>query len=139
MICDGSRGFDERHSASMKHTSKEPVLEVAMALFGMVWLLRVRSEMRRCSKCRREEVLSAQQQAQQHHQQHHHHHHHQHHHHQRALSQGTLHTPDDEISSSANTLFTLDTPGSTGIAGSYCEVHGYVPQKEGTVNTNSNF
>lgn len=27
-----------------------------MALFGMVWLLRVRAEMRRCAKCRREEA-----------------------------------------------------------------------------------
>ncbi|XP_051155845.1 disks large 1 tumor suppressor protein isoform X5 [Leptopilina boulardi] len=132
MIFEGSRGLDERHSASMKHPSKETISEVAMALFGMVWLLRVRSEMRRCSKCRREEFLNTQQQQQQvqvqQHQQHHHHHHH--HHHQRALSQTTLHTPEDAVSSSANTLFTLDTPGSTGIAGSYCEVHGYVPPKE---------
>lgn len=27
-----------------------------MALFGMVWLLRVRAEMRRCAKCRRDEA-----------------------------------------------------------------------------------
>ncbi|XP_043480330.1 disks large 1 tumor suppressor protein isoform X2 [Leptopilina heterotoma] len=131
MIIDGTWGLDERHSASMKDPSKETVSEVAMALFGMVWLLRVRSEMRRCSKCRREEFLNAQQQQQQQQQQQvqQHHHHHQHHH-QRALSQTTLHTPEDGVSSSANTLFTLDTPGSTGITGSYCEVHGYVPPKE---------
>ncbi|EFN73715.1 hypothetical protein EAG_02669 [Camponotus floridanus] len=37
---------------------------------------------------------------------------------------------DDGVSSSANTLFTLDTPGAAGPAGSYCEVHGYVQAKE---------
>ncbi|CAL1684486.1 unnamed protein product [Lasius platythorax] len=123
----------------MKHPSRSAGLEVAMALFGMVWLLRVRSEMRRCSKCRHEEMLAQQQQQhqqqvqqqQQHH--HHHHHHHQHHQQQRTLSQATslLQTmSDDGVSSSANTLFTLDTPGAAGPAGSYCEVHGYIQAKE---------
>lgn len=111
-----------------------------MALFGMVWLLRVRSEMRRCSKCRHEEMLAQQQQLQlqqqQQQQQHQLHHHHQHHQQQRTLSQTTslLQTmSDDGVSSSANTLFTLDTPGAAGPAGSYCEVHGYVQAKEGRV------
>ncbi|KYN18100.1 hypothetical protein ALC57_09608 [Trachymyrmex cornetzi] len=40
---------------------------------------------------------------------------------------------DDGVSSSANTLFTLDTPGAAGPAGSYCEVHGYVQAKEADV------
>lgn len=115
-----------------------------MALFGMVWLLRVRSEMRRCAKCRHEEILAQQQQQQhqqqmqlqqQQQQQQYHHHHHQHHQ-QRTLSQATslLQTSDDGVSSSANTLFTLDTPGAAGPAGSYCEVHGYVQAKEGKVS-----
>ncbi|KAG7208147.1 hypothetical protein KM043_009714 [Ampulex compressa] len=129
----GSWSLDDLDSASMKHPSRSPGLEVAMALFGMVWLLRVRSEMRRCTKCRHEEMLAAQQHQQQlqQHQQHHHHHHHQHHQ-RRTLSQPTslLQTPDDAVSSSANTLFTLDTPGAAGPAGSYCEVHGYVQAKE---------
>lgn len=99
-----------------------------MALFGMVWLLRVRSEMRRCSKCRRDELLTSQQHEQAHEQRHQQQNQH------RPLSQATslLHTPDDGVTmSSANTLFTLDTPGATGPAGSYCEVHGYVAPKEG--------
>lgn len=33
-----------------------PVTMPDMALFGMVWLLRMRAEMRRCAKCRREEA-----------------------------------------------------------------------------------
>ncbi|KAL6448925.1 hypothetical protein ACFW04_000581 [Cataglyphis niger] len=133
----GSRSLDDLDPASMKHPSRSVGLEVAMALFGMVWLLRVRSEMRRCSKCRHEEMLAQQQQQhqQQVQQQHHHHHHHQHHQQQRTLSQATslLQTmSDDGVSSSANTLFTLDTPGAAGPAGSYCEVHGYVQAKEDT-------
>ncbi|XP_025268377.1 disks large 1 tumor suppressor protein isoform X9 [Camponotus floridanus] len=137
----GSRSLDDLDPASMKHPSRSAGLEVAMALFGMVWLLRVQSEMRRCSKCRHEEMLAQQQQHQQQVQQqqqqqqqhHHHHHHHQHHQQQRTLSQTTslLQTmSDDGVSSSANTLFTLDTPGAAGPAGSYCEVHGYVQAKE---------
>ncbi|XP_011054937.1 PREDICTED: disks large 1 tumor suppressor protein isoform X9 [Acromyrmex echinatior] len=135
----GSRSLDDLDPASMKHPSRSAGLEVAMALFGMVWLLRVRSEMRRCSKCRHEEMLAQQQQQHQQQmqlqqqQQQHHHHHHQHHQQQRTLSQATslLQTmSDDGVSSSANTLFTLDTPGAAGPAGSYCEVHGYVQAKE---------
>ncbi|XP_011863261.1 PREDICTED: myb-like protein Q [Vollenhovia emeryi] len=138
----GSRSLDDLDPASMKHPSRSAGLEVAMALFGMVWLLRVRSEMRRCSKCRHEEMLAQQQQQhqqqvqlqqqQQQQQQQHHHHHHQHHQQQRTLSQATslLQTMSDDVSSSANTLFTLDTPGAAGPAGSYCEVHGYVQAKE---------
>ncbi|XP_011343161.1 disks large 1 tumor suppressor protein isoform X12 [Ooceraea biroi] len=135
----GSRSLDELDPASMKHPSRSAGLEVAMALFGMVWLLRVRSEMRRCSKCRHEEMLAQQQHQQQvqlqqqQQQQQHHHHHHQHHQQQRTLSQATslLQTmSDDGVSSSANTLFTLDTPGAAGPAASYCEVHGYVQAKE---------
>ncbi|XP_076548274.1 uncharacterized protein LOC143306068 [Osmia lignaria lignaria] len=139
----GSWSLDDLDSASMKHPSRSPGLEIAMALFGMVWLLRVRSEMRRCSKCRHEEILAAQQQQQQQQQQQlqqqqqqHHHLHHHSHHQQRTVSQTTslLQTPDDAVSSSANTLFTLDTPGAAGSAGSYCEVHGFVQAKEGNVD-----
>ncbi|XP_074105517.1 uncharacterized protein LOC141531529 [Cotesia typhae] len=145
---DTTASLNDCDSTSMKQPASEYVLEVAMALFGMVWLLRVRSEMRRCSKCRREELLTDQQQQQQQQQQQHHHqqtHPRHHHHHQQqqqhnqhqSLSQTTslIQTPDDGITmSSVNTLFTLDTPGATGPAGSYCEVHGYVAPKEGTIN-----
>lgn len=66
-----------------------------MALFGMVWLLRMRAEMRRCSKCRREG-----------------------------------HTPSD----STAPIFTVEGASVDPPApGTYCEVHGYVPRKEGKV------
>lgn len=119
--------LDDRVPTSMKQSSSVVVFDVAMALFGMVWLLRVRSEMRRCSKCKRDEMLT-QQHSQHGHQQ-------QHHQHNRPTS-SLLQTPEDGLTmSSANTLFTLDTPGATGPAGSYCEVHGYVAPKEGIVSS----
>ncbi|KAF7411223.1 hypothetical protein HZH66_000119 [Vespula vulgaris] len=49
------------------------------------------------------------------------------------MATSLIHTPDDVLTSSANTLYTLDTPGAAGPAGSYCEVHGYVQAKEGTI------
>lgn len=99
-----------------------------MALFGMVWLLRVRSEMRRCAKCRRDELLAAQQEQQNEIQDS-----------GLALNQSAaataaaavVHQTSETLNASATTLFTLDTPGASGPAGSYCEVHGYIPPKEG--------
>lgn len=93
---------------------------IKMALFGMVWLLRVRAEMRRCAKCRREELQHKQQQQQQQQQIQ-----------QKQLQQRqeSLQSSYDHVSaSSAATFYTLDTPGP---GGTYCEVHGYVPPKEG--------
>ncbi|XP_021923055.1 disks large 1 tumor suppressor protein isoform X4 [Zootermopsis nevadensis] len=92
---------------------------IKMALFGMVWLLRVRAEMRRCAKCRREELQQKQQQQQQQQQIQ-----------QKQLQQRqeSLQSSYDHVSaSSAATFYTLDTPGP---GGTYCEVHGYVPPKE---------
>jgi hypothetical protein len=95
---------------------KSEEFRIKMALFGMVWLLRVRAEMRRCAKCRREEMQQKQQQQQQQQQQH-------------QQRQESLQSSEDHIStSSATTFYTLDTPGP---GGTYCEVHGYVPPKEG--------
>ncbi|KAK0164191.1 hypothetical protein PV328_002847 [Microctonus aethiopoides] len=133
MYREDAAGLDESDPTSMKHPSRVLVFEIAMALFGMVWLLRVRSEMRRCSKCHRDELPIGQQNHQ-----HNHHYQQQRNNEQqqnqnRTLSQTTslIHTPEDGVTmSSANTLFTLDTPGATGPAGSYCEVHGYIPPKE---------
>lgn len=93
------------------------LVENNMALFGMVWLLRVRSEMKRCAKCRREhdEFL----------------------HQQTLLQQQTMSSVNSiDEHMSASTYFTLDTPGPgpgnlSGAGPSYCEVHGYVPPKEG--------
>lgn len=92
-----------------------------MALFGMVWLLRVRSEMRRCAKCRREQLQHQQQQQQQQQL-------------QTPSIQGTL---DDRASQS--TFFTIDTPGPAPVPSpghslgptTFCEVHGFMPPKEG--------
>lgn len=42
------------YDAPRGYTLAMMVIKREMALFGMVWLLRVRAEMRRCAKCRRE-------------------------------------------------------------------------------------
>nr|CAI5819836.1 unnamed protein product [Callosobruchus analis] len=89
-----------------------------MALFGMVWLLRVRSEMKRCAKCRRDSQEWMERQSQQRQQR----------------------TP-----ASCSTFFTIDAPPpgvdtmtvatvtDADILGptTYCEVHGFNPPKEG--------
>lgn len=80
-----------------------------MALFGMVWLLRVRAEMKRCAKCRRQDLTQND---------------------ERTSSVTTFFTIDApaplsaaETAASANVL----TPTT------YCEVHGYNPRKEGKI------
>ncbi|XP_045483674.1 disks large 1 tumor suppressor protein isoform X4 [Harmonia axyridis] len=84
---------------------------VGMALFGMVWLLRVRSEMKRCAKCKRQQQ------------------------HQQRPNLGL----DD--GASAATFFTIDapttatslntpSPGHSLAHTTYCEVHGYNLPKE---------
>lgn len=83
-----------------------PRADYEMALFGMVWLLRVRSEMRRCAKCRREQQRAA-------------------------------HLEDRVASQS--TFFTIDTPGPAPVPSpghslaptTFCEVHGFMPPKDG--------
>ncbi|XP_031338101.1 uncharacterized protein LOC116167008 [Photinus pyralis] len=77
----------------------------SMALFGMVWLLRVRSEMKRCAKCRRQELAQAEDRAP-------------------PATFFTIDTPNavpcpDTVSPSHNLAPTT-----------YCEVHGYNPPKE---------
>ena len=48
---------------------------------------------------------------------------------QQQQRQESLQSSEDHMSaSSAATFYTLDTPGP---GGTYCEVHGYVPPKEG--------
>lgn len=117
LVCDednesGTPVFSIRDSmmATLLNTEE---FSIKMALFGMVWLLRVRAEMRRCAKCRREEMQQKQQQQQQ----------------QLQLRQESLQSSEDHMSaSSASTFYTVDTAGP---GGTYCEVHGYVPPKEG--------
>ncbi|XP_015840483.1 disks large 1 tumor suppressor protein isoform X6 [Tribolium castaneum] len=75
-----------------------------MALFGMVWLLRVRSEMKRCAKCRRQEVLHAEERA----------------------SASTFFTID---APSAMPSTGTASPGPLAPT-TYCEVHGYNLPKE---------
>ncbi|XP_063911559.1 disks large 1 tumor suppressor protein isoform X4 [Zophobas morio] len=75
-----------------------------MALFGMVWLLRVRSEMKRCAKCRRQEVVHTEERA----------------------SASTFFTIDAPAA--------LPSTGSASpgplAPTTYCEVHGYSLPKE---------
>lgn len=104
------------HGYDRKSAMRQPI---GMALFGMVWLLRVRSEMKRCAKCRRQELI--QQQQQEH-------------------DSNVERTP-----ASVSTFFTIDTPaplpsttetatlspGHSLAPTTYCEVHGFNPPKEG--------
>lgn len=91
-------------------TMRQPV---GMALFGMVWLLRVRSEMKRCTKCKRQQ------------------------HHQRnnfglddGASTATFFTID---APTAVTTLNTPSPGHSLAPTTYCEVHGYNLPKEGEV------
>lgn len=100
-----------------------------MALFGMVWLLRVRAEMRRCAKCRKEELARLQKEQEDAQQQLQHH---------RSVEQQTdgaiavIGTPDSvdctSPSTTNTTFYNLDPPGP---GGTYCEIHGYIPPREG--------
>ncbi|XP_044762452.1 disks large 1 tumor suppressor protein isoform X4 [Coccinella septempunctata] len=83
---------------------------VGMALFGMVWLLRVRSEMKRCTKCRRQQ------------------------HQQRpnfglddGASAATFFTIDPPTTP---TTLNTPSPGHSLAPTTYCEVHGYNVPKE---------
>lgn len=119
------------------------VTKAKMALFGMVWLLRVRAEMRRCAKCRKEELLKLQKeqaelqmlrgQQQQH----------QHSFHRSVEQQtegavaiisghGSGQESQDGVSPSTTntTFYNLDPPGP---GGTYCEIHGFIPPKEGKI------
>lgn len=80
-----------------------------MALFGMVWLLRVRSEMKRCAKCRRQDIAQAEERA----------------------SASTFFTIDTNPNVSVPGPGSL-SPGHVLAPTTYCEVHGYNPRKEGT-------
>ncbi|XP_063244259.1 disks large 1 tumor suppressor protein [Bacillus rossius redtenbacheri] len=98
-----------------------PAQLVEMALFGMVWLLRVRAEMRRCAKCRRDEMRQQQQQQLQLQLQ------------QQEAAGGRPPARDlsrDDLASTSTvaTVYTVDTPGPAPV-GTFCEVHGYVPPK----------
>ena len=104
-----------------------PNLISNMALFGMVWLLRVRAEMRRCTRCRREQLQNLQR--------------------QNAASPipGKIMLPTQEInvcelehkikSNMSNPEETDNTSedvhSGPNTEGTYCEVHGYVPLKPG--------
>jgi hypothetical protein len=79
-----------------------------MALFGMVWLLRVRSEMKRCAKCRRQEIVHTEERA----------------------SASTFFTID---APSAMPSTGTASPGPLAPT-TYCEVHGYSLPKEGKLN-----
>lgn len=81
-----------------------------MALFGMVWLLRVRSEMKRCAKCRRQELSQNVEQR------------------TSVPSFFTIETTEP-----LHRTESVSTPGTLSAPTTYCEVHGYNPPKEGKV------
>lgn len=87
------------------HVQLLTMTPLGMALFGMVWLLRVRSEMKRCAKCRRQESTQAEER-----------------------TPVTFFTIDTPVSIPCpNTL----SPSHTLAPTTYCEVHGFNPPKEG--------
>ncbi|XP_039288437.1 disks large 1 tumor suppressor protein isoform X5 [Nilaparvata lugens] len=75
-------------------------MTATMALFGMVWLLRMRAEMRRCSRCHREGCAPL-----------------------------AAHTHSPHTSTPIFTVEGA-AQQSPSPPGTYCEVHGYVPRKE---------
>lgn len=87
------------------------VTEHSMALFGMVWLLRVRSEMRRCAKCRRVASREAGAQTP-----------------GDAASQSTFFTITDTVTQQTQTA---TSPGHSLGPTTFCEVHGFMPPKDG--------
>lgn len=84
-----------------------------MALFGMVWLLRVRSEMKRCAKCRRQAEQATPTQTD-------------------VASQSTFFTITD-AAGGANVSST-PSPGHSLGPTTFCEVHGFMPPKDGEFN-----
>lgn len=110
----------------MKQLISLKIFDAAMALFGMVWMMRVRSEINRCSKCHQDDlqINNYQHQYQQFN--------------DFCRKKNLPQTPEeeeekeeDEFKMSANnSVFTVDSP--TALPNSYCEVHGYITLKEGT-------
>ncbi|XP_049821401.1 discs large homolog 1-like protein isoform X10 [Aethina tumida] len=113
-MCSGNRCRGSLVRTSGHDQAATMTRPVGMALFGMVWLLRVRSEMKRCAKCRRHELQQQQMEAA---------------------------TADRRSAASQATFFTIDapvpppvtdshSPGHTLGPTTYCEVHGFNPRKE---------
>lgn len=125
---------------SLALNSDRFVAKAEMALFGMVWLLRVKAEMRRCAKCRKEELLKLQKeqedlrlQKQQHRQCQESH--------SQMLHRSVEQQTDGAValvgsvsqdcltpSTTQTTFYNLDPPG---FEGTFCEIHGFIPPKEG--------
>lgn len=80
-----------------------------MALFGMVWLLRVRAEMKRCAKCRRQEQNVSPE--------------------ERGPSTSTFFTIEGNATLPPATEAV--SPGHALGPTTFCEVHGFNPPKEG--------
>ncbi|CAG9857150.1 unnamed protein product [Phyllotreta striolata] len=98
---------------SPRHVASPPTMTrpIGMALFGMVWLLRVRSEMKRCAKCRRECDKDGRRRLQ-----------------RTPASCSTFFTIDVSNDGDGDAATTIDR--SIG-PGTYCEVHGFNPPKDG--------
>ncbi|ENN80083.1 hypothetical protein YQE_03486, partial [Dendroctonus ponderosae] len=84
------------------------MLKYDMALFGMVWLLRVRAEMKRCAKCQRRNERTS----------------------QRSVSRATtFFTIDGAVTPN---LIAPSVPATESTT--FCEVHGFVSPDEVTDN-----
>ncbi|XP_030757882.1 disks large 1 tumor suppressor protein isoform X4 [Sitophilus oryzae] len=102
-----TRGRHERRLVTMTSAASA----IGMALFGMVWLLRVRAEMKRCAKCQRREAARAASGRQ-------------------ATSRATSFFTIEGAATPTSGQGTLRTPVVEPPPTTFCEVHGYVAPKE---------
>ncbi|KAK9751672.1 hypothetical protein QE152_g4817 [Popillia japonica] len=87
-----------------------------MALFGMVWLLRVRAEMKRCAKCKRQDQSNVPAEV------------------ERGPSTSTFFTIEGNATLPSTTEAV--SPGHALGPTTFCEVHGFNPPKEGKFTNN---
>lgn len=91
----------ERHLFAMKVPKSD------MALFGMVWLLRVRAEMKRCAKCQRRNERAN----------------------QRPVSRATTFFTIEGATTPSQAAPRTPVAEPT----TFCEVHGFIPPEEGKI------
>ncbi|CAH0558819.1 unnamed protein product [Brassicogethes aeneus] len=115
-MCHGNKNGENEISSKNKRVHSM-MRSIDMALFGLVWLLRVRSEMNRCSKCQSRQhtvhapIVTAEVQA--------------------TPSTSTFYLdPLPPVQASGSR-----SPGHSSGPTTYCEVHGYNPRKEGNISS----
>ncbi|XP_076251236.1 MAGUK family member discs large 1 isoform X2 [Rhynchophorus ferrugineus] len=103
-MCIRERRLKWRHERPLAAMTR-PTAD--MALFGMVWLLRVRAEMKRCAKCQRREARMNERPA------------------SRATTFFTIEGAATPLGDQSSVRTPVVEPPTT-----FCEVHGYVAPKE---------